>query len=150
MSAPTYSTWLSSSIRSMPSATLRPKQTSRRCFYYGLLNVFPSLSCSEYVGSEDNLYCIGHQKEHLKEQEEKKNNKRKQSKLYTIEKIAGKKMILEGNNWQVYYNIKWFGYPASQNTWEPKESLEKTAKETVEDYEQQTEKPKKKVRFQLD
>ena len=114
-------------------SSLRPsrQEETRKCIYYDFLHVFPAYYCAKDATSEDSLYCA----EHEKEQEEKK--KTKQSKLYTIEKIVGKKLELEGNKWQVYYNIKWLGYPSAENTWEPKESLEKTAKETVEDYEQQ-------------
>lgn len=99
-----------------------PVEEARKCIYHDFTRL-PAYYCSRNASSEHSLYCTEHEQE--------------KQRLYTIEKIVGKKLELEGKHWQVYYKIKWLGYPASENTWEPKESLEKTAKETVEDYEAQ-------------
>ncbi|KAL6075865.1 Chromo domain-containing protein [Balamuthia mandrillaris] len=51
----------------------------------------------------------------------------RQEKDYEVEEIVGKRV-------EVYYKVKWKGYPASQNTWEPEEHL-KHCRKLVEEYE---------------
>lgn len=50
--------------------------------------------------------------------------------IFSVESIVGKRTI---NN-EVKYNVKWVGYPSSQNTWEPISHLE-DCEDLIEDFE---------------
>ena len=50
---------------------------------------------------------------------EHKNLPPEEKQLYHVEKIVRKKMKAG----QTYYFVKWMGYPDSDNTWEPIQSL---------------------------
>lgn len=54
---------------------------------------------------------------------QKKSKKTKQEKtgeeIYSVEKILSKRFV----DGKVHYYLKWFGYPESENTWEPQENL---------------------------
>lgn len=50
-----------------------------------------------------------------------------------IEKIVGKTVKKNG---QVFYKVRWHGYPPSQDTWEPLRNLKKV-KHEVDKYEMQ-------------
>ena len=49
---------------------------------------------------------------------------------YEVERIVGRRTF-QG---KIHYLIKWFGYPPSQNTWEPEENLINIAK-MVDEFE---------------
>lgn len=50
---------------------------------------------------------------------------------YIVEKIVGKRKV---NN-KIEYHVKWLGYPADQNTWEPRAQLIKDVPQMVDAYE---------------
>jgi hypothetical protein len=50
---------------------------------------------------------------------------------FTAEKIVGKKKI--GN--KIYYEVKWLGFPSSQNTWEPLSTLKDQIPDLIREYE---------------
>ena len=52
--------------------------------------------------------------------------------MYVVEEILNKRYDEESQNY--VYLVKWEGFPASENTWEPEESLLKDVPEMVVDY----------------
>jgi transposase InsO family protein len=72
----------------------------------------------------------------------KRKTKRKQSEeIYEVEKIVNKRSI-QGRDDEYEYEVKWKGYPDSDNTWEPAAGLQNAIKLIV-DYERKIEKKKK-------
>jgi hypothetical protein len=55
----------------------------------------------------------------------------KHQKMFVFEKIVSKR---KKNN-KVEYLVKWQGYPASENTWEPRTSLIKDIPESIKEFE---------------
>jgi len=51
-----------------------------------------------------------------------------------VEEIVGKKVLAKK---KVFYQVKWEGFPEWENTWEPKTTLIKQARELIEHYEGQ-------------
>jgi hypothetical protein len=77
-----------------------------------------------------------------------KRKKRKQTEEeYEVEKIVDKRAIL-GRSDEYEYNVKWKGYPDSDNTWEPVATLQNAIKVIV-DYERKVEK-KNKIKVKSD
>lgn len=53
---------------------------------------------------------------------------------YVVEEIVNERMVKRGAQKILYYEVKWKGWPSSENTWEPAEELLENAKEAVRKY----------------
>lgn len=49
---------------------------------------------------------------------------------YKVEKILDRR-----EDGEVFYKVKWFGFPASHNSWEPASELIKNCKASIEKFE---------------
>ena len=65
--------------------------------------------------------------------------------IFTVEKIIGYKK----ENGQDKYLIKWEGFNANYNTWEPSSNLNEAALEEAEEFQKQQNKTKKKKKRRL-
>ena len=57
-----------------------------------------------------------------------KMNLNKKPKLFEVEDVLEMKIVKSGRSKHKHYLIKWKGYPASENSWEPEENLNDEAK----------------------